>query len=74
MMQSVVHINFRDFSTGMPAFLTIITMPLTFNVATGFGLGFISYTFLKLLTNRANELNIITIIVALAFAINFMMR
>ena len=74
MMQSVVHINFKDFSTGMPAFLTIITMPLTFNVATGFGLGFISYTFLKLLTNRARELNIVTIIVALAFAINFMMR
>ena len=74
MMQSVVHINFKDFSSGLPAFLTIITMPLTFNVATGFGLGFISYTILKLLTKRANELNIVTIIVALAFGINFMMR
>ena len=73
-MQSVVHINFKDFSNGLPAFLTIITMPLTFNVATGFGLGFISYTILKLLTKRANELNIVTIIVALAFGINFMMR
>ena len=74
MMQSVVHINFKDFSTGMPAFLTIITMPLTFNVATGFGLGFISYVFLKLLTNQTKDLNIMTILVALAFGINFMMR
>lgn len=74
MMQSVVHINFKDFSTGMPAFLTIITMPLTFNVATGFGLGFISYVFLKLLTNQTKDLNIVTILVALAFSINFMMR
>lgn len=74
MMQSVVHINFKDFSTGMPAFLTIITMPLTFNVATGFGLGFISYVFLKLLTNQNKDLNIVTILVALAFGINFMMR
>ena len=74
MMQSVVHINFKDFSTGMPAFLTIITMPLTFNVATGFGLGFISYVFLKLLTNQTKDLNIVTILVALAFGINFMMR
>lgn len=74
MMQSVVLINFRDFSTGMPAFLTIITMPLTFNVATGFGLGFISFVLLKLLTNKTQELNIVTILVALAFALNFMMR
>ena len=74
MMQSVVHINFKDFSTGMPAFLTIITMPLTFNVATGFGLGFISYVFLKLLTNQTKDLNIMTILVALAFGINFMIR
>ena len=74
MMQSVAHINFKDFSNGLPAFLTIIAMPLTFNVATGFGLGFISYTLLKLLTNRARELNIVTILVAIAFSINFMIR
>lgn len=74
MMQSVAHINFKDFSNGLSAFLTIIAMPLTFNVATGFGLGFISYTLLKLLTNRARELNIVTILVAIAFSINFMMR
>ncbi len=74
MMQSVVHIHFDDFTTGMPAFLTILTMPLTFNVATGFGLGFISYVLLKLFTGRARELTVITVLIATAFTINFAMR
>lgn len=74
MMQSVVHIHFEDFTTGMPAFLTILTMPLTFNVATGFGLGFISYVLLKLLTGKERELTVITVLIAAAFAINFVLR
>ena len=74
MMQSVVRINFEDFTTGMPAFLTILTMPLTFNVATGFGLGFISFVVLKAMTGKTKELTAVTVIVAAAFAINFCMR
>ena len=74
MMQSVVHIHFEDFTTGMPAFLTILTMPLTFNVATGFGLGFISYVLLKLLTGKERELSVVTVLIATAFAINFVLR
>ena len=34
----------------IPAFLTIIAMPLTFNIATGFGFGFISFVVLRVLT------------------------
>ena len=74
MMQSVMHINFKDFSTAMPAFLTILTMPLTFNVATGFGLGFISYVLIKILSGKLDELNLITVLIALAFGINFVLR
>ncbi len=74
MMQSVVHIHFEDFTTGMPAFLTILTMPLTFNVATGFGLGFISYVMLKLLTGQEKHLDVMTFLIAAAFAINFCLR
>lgn len=74
MMQSIVHIHFDDFTIGMPAFLTILTMPLTFNVATGFGIGFISYVLLKLLTGQEKHLTVMTVLIALAFAINFCMR
>ena len=74
MMQSIVHIKFDDFTIGMPAFLTILTMPLTFNVATGFGIGFISYVLLKLLTGQEKHLTVMTVLVAAAFAINFCLR
>ena len=74
MMQSIVHIKFDDFTIGMPAFLTILTMPLTFNVATGFGIGFISYVLLKLLTGQEKHLSVMTVLIAVAFAVNFCLR
>lgn len=74
MMQDVVHIRFRDFSVALPAFLTIILMPLTFNIATGFGFGFISFVALRLLCGRWREVSPIMYIVAACFAANFILR
>jgi AGZA family xanthine/uracil permease-like MFS transporter len=74
MMQSVRHIHFDDFTICLPAFLTILTMPLTFNVATGFGLGFISYIVLSLITGKAHRLDLVGMLIAVAFAVNFCMR
>ena len=74
MMQDVVHIRFRDFTVALPAFLTIITMPLTFNIATGFGFGFISFVALRLLCGRGREVSPIMYIVAACFAANFILR
>lgn len=74
MMQDVVHIRFRDFSVALPAFLTIILMPLTFNIATGFGFGFISFVVLRLLCGRGREISPIMYIVAACFAANFILR
>lgn len=74
MMQSVRHIHFDDFTICLPAFLTILTMPLTFNVATGFGLGFISYIVLSAITGKTHRLDFVGLLIALAFAVNFCMR
>ena len=74
MMQEVVHINFRDFTVALPAFVTIATMPLTFNIANGFGLGFISYVLLKLGTGRFRELNPVIIVICGCFAVIFALR
>jgi AGZA family xanthine/uracil permease-like MFS transporter len=49
-------------------------MPLTFNVATGFGLGFISYIVLSLITGKAHRLDLVGMLIAVAFAVNFCMR
>lgn len=74
MMQEAARINFNDFTVGLPAFLTIVTMPLTFNIATGFGLGFISYVAVKAGAGRFAEISPIMFAIAFCFAINFAMR
>ncbi|MBD5607314.1 MAG: NCS2 family permease [Desulfovibrio sp.] len=74
MMQEVVNIKFSDFSVATPAFLTIISMPLTFNIATGFGFGFISFVALKLFTGRFREVNPFMFAIAVCFAVNFSLR
>lgn len=74
MMQEIIHINFADLTIAVPAFLTIISMPLTFNIATGFGFGFISYVLLKILTGRIGQVNLIMIIISACFAISFALR
>lgn len=73
MMADVVHINFADLTEGFPAFLTIVMMPFTYSIANGIGFAFISYPLVKLLTGRGREVNLCTWIIALLFAINFVL-
>ncbi len=40
MIMEAKHIDFNDFTEGFPAFMTIIMMPLTYSIASGFGFGF----------------------------------
>ncbi|MDO5536037.1 MAG: NCS2 family permease [Desulfovibrionaceae bacterium] len=74
MMQDVRSIDFSNMSDGLPAFLTIVTMPLTYSIATGFGMGFISYTLLKTLSGRAREVSPVMWVIAACFAVNFILR
>lgn len=74
MMQDVGQINFSDFTVAMPAFLTIVSMPMTFNIATGFGFGFICFVIVKLLTGRFGEVSPVMCAIATAFAVSFAMR
>lgn len=74
MMAEIGQVNFTDFTEGIPAFLTIIMMPLTFSIANGFAFGFISYTFIKTIAGRAKEVSWIMWLVSLAFLANFYMR
>ncbi len=74
MIQEVGEINFKDLSEGLPCFLTIISMPLTYSIATGFGVGFTSYVLIKTLCGRGREVGITMWIIAICFAINFVLR
>lgn len=74
MMQEATKIHFEDFTIALPAFLTIISMPLTFNIATGFGFGFISYVVIKALTGKFRDVSPFMCAIAICFAVNFALR
>ena len=74
MMMEVVHINFTDPTEGIPAFLTIIMMPLTYSIASGFAFGFVAYAALKLFSGRYREVSPVMWVVCIVFIINFIMH
>lgn len=74
MMSEVVNVKFSDFSDGLPAFLTIIMMPLTSSIANGFAFGFVSYVILKTVTGAVREVRPIMWLVAAAFVANLALR
>lgn len=55
MIANVVKINFNDASEGIPAFLTIVAMPLAYSISEGIAIGVISYTLLNLITGKAKD-------------------
>ncbi len=69
MMSPILKINFDDFTEAIPAFLTIIMMPLAYSIAEGLVFGVISYVFLKALTGRKKEIHPMMYIVTLLFII-----
>ncbi|MDQ0859150.1 NCS2 family permease [Bacillus sp. V2I10] len=71
MMTELKEILFDDLTELIPAFLTLIMMPLTFSIAEGVAFGFISYTLLKVFTGRTKELHWMMYIITAAFLINF---
>ncbi|CAM3727901.1 NCS2 family permease [Aeromicrobium ponti] len=73
MLSEIKHISFDDFTDVIPVFLTIVLMPLTFSIAQGLAFGFISYTLLKLLTGKRDQIHWIMYFVSVAFIINFIM-
>ena len=71
MVRGLVEIDWDDVTEFAPAVVTAVSMPLTFSIATGIGLGFISYAGIKILAGRASEAGIAVIILSVAFAFKF---
>jgi len=71
MISPIMKIDLNDFTEAIPAFLTIIMMPLTYSIAQGIVFGMLSYVILKLLTGRHKEIKPIMYIIAILFVIKF---
>ncbi len=71
MMSGLAAIDWDDPTTFVPVVITAAGMPFTYSIATGLGLGFISYAVLKVGTGRWREAGVGVIVLAGAFALKF---
>ncbi|MDY3006889.1 NCS2 family permease [Anaerococcus porci] len=72
MIDSIVDINFGDFTESFPAFMTIIMMPFAYSIAEGIAFGMISYAIVKLLCGKGKEVSPLVYILAILFLIRYM--
>lgn len=71
MLSAIRAVDFDDASEAIPAFLVLITIPFTYSIADGIGMGFISYTIIKLFSGRGKELHPLMYVLALIFIAYF---
>ncbi len=74
MLQGVRDIAWDDFPTAVSAGLTILTMPLTFSISEGIAVGFVVHALLMLGLGRGREVSVVGYVLALLFAVHFVMR
>ena len=67
MLSTIKSIEFDDITEGLPAFLTIILMPLTYSIAEGIMFGIIFYVVMKILTGKIKILSPVIIALAICF-------
>jgi AGZA family xanthine/uracil permease-like MFS transporter len=74
MFKHIGEINFSDFSEAIPAFLTIILMPLTYSISMGLSFGFIAYVILKFVLAKYKDISGLMYIVAILSVVNLVLN
>jgi AGZA family xanthine/uracil permease-like MFS transporter len=71
MAKSLADVDWKDMTEYAPAVVTAVTMPLTYSIATGIGLGFITYAVIKILAGRQQDVSPAVMVLAVLFALYF---
>ena len=71
MLEPIKNIPFEDFSESIPAFVCIITMPLTYSISNGILLGMISYVLMNLITGKRKKVTPVMAILAVLFVLKY---
>jgi AGZA family xanthine/uracil permease-like MFS transporter len=71
MTESIARVKWADFTEALPAFVTMLAMPLTFSIATGLSLGLISYTLVKVGAGRFREVSPLLWILTALFILRY---
>ncbi|MFA7567178.1 MAG: NCS2 family permease [Alkalispirochaeta sp.] len=73
MMGPVRDIDFTDISIALPAFLTILMMPLAYSIAEGIVWGLISFVLIKALSGKGKDISVVTYVLAAVLLLKFFM-
>jgi AGZA family xanthine/uracil permease-like MFS transporter len=72
MMTQIKGIDWADYGIAIPAFLTIILMPFTYNISVGIGAGFVSHVVIRMVQGRRKEVHPLLILVSVLFMVYFL--
>lgn len=72
MMTQIKGIDWDDLGIAIPAFLTIILMPFTYNISVGIGAGFVTYVVIRVFQGRSKEIHPLMYLVAGLFMVYFL--
>ncbi|EHL18160.1 hypothetical protein HMPREF9630_01155 [Peptoanaerobacter stomatis] len=68
MIENIVNVDFSSYDEAIPAFLTILIMPLTYSIGDGVMVGIMSYVICKILAKKFSEPSIVMYILTILFA------
>ena len=71
MLKNFANVDMKDLRNAVPAFLTLIMMPLTYSISNGIGIGCIAYVLITLFTGKFTKKDIIATVIALIFLAKF---
>jgi len=69
MARSLSEVDWDDLTEAAPVAVTVVTMPLTYSIAVGLGLGFITYVVVKILAGRWRDITPAVALLAVIFAL-----
>ena len=69
MMSPILKIDLNDFTEALPAFFTIIMMPLTYSIAEGIVFGMISFVIFKFFAGKTKEITWMMLLLAILFVL-----
>ena len=71
MVKNFSNVDMNDIRSAVPAFLTLIMMPLTYSISNGIGIGCISYVLITLFSGKYTKKDIMATVIALIFLAKF---
>lgn len=71
MLKNFKSVDMNDLTSAVPAFLTLVMMPLTYSISNGIGIGMISYTLMRVFTGKFQKRDILVAILGVLFALRF---